>query len=1160
MEALRFTLSQQLEPDENEFVYTVAAEFPTITYRAGIPAAMNSLSLAHRLGSFETLPEDARGIRAVVAHKTKENALRAYARNNEYQFRWRKMIWIYELHKTIDVVDVPPPEGGKDDPILADRVVTTGRSFSVNRIAFVPRSLRELALLHGSAKPMLPALDWKSEEVYSQPTLKLAKDKCNENVAQAYDVSDAQRAETAATNPASSNQDDAESLARCIQQKPELLAQVISLLLREEIDSELAPAPKRRAKDSSTQYSPSVFDDTLQPSTIEGSPQPVPVRTAQQWEEYAASHNLAYLPSTESLWNDDLGEVEILEPPPAPTTQRAPAVTATRTSSEGSQVPEALPDLPTSFPLDELAGPSGSNRDGLPQSNGPQVPESDLDLALSLLPESFRGEDVVSSLGSAGVSSAVGGLPQPNAPPVAVLPESDLDLALSILPESFRGEIVVPPLGDAGVSGAVGPLPTPQVPAVESIPESDLDLALSILPESFRGEDVISQPGTSGVSSGVTGLPAPNVPAVEIIPEDDLDLALSILPESFRGETIAYQPGNTGVSHPVGVQSTTKAPTAEELLRQLPSVPQNNPSGDRNKAASSRSRQSLPKQCCPLNSRKRDCIPCPQLKGEASKPKGDARQPAQKFTPQSFKELAKTKAQEEFRALAKRLNLPSMETVKAMAKLREDFNLRIPSKIKAWINKASPGIFLIGASLPFYITDVVETFRQNSTDLEKAAAATAIFPILGCSTRLASELEKGEAGVILGARISLCYAADLLLFTPAFPVAIMLHVLSSSMSGLQLLDPEYVKMRRDEAWDKHYQNIIDHYTSKEWDAKIESWYLDEMTNISVTISEERGTLAAVEALARLQPDDSDAAPAELEAGRQYNATERTFCNSLRSSRRQLERGLPGATWLSAQATGFNNKYIGLYESQAAVHHRMTPEKHRYVSGGMPMLWVPSGTQRMLDRQFRSKIDPVVETLNRTVMDHVKLDEFVKTVQSRTLKVMPLPSECACSVNIDEIESAGVKTPPEVSDEQLKQTLLCAASMGYNDIIEKLITWSIDLSVRDEDGNTPLILAVKNGYEDTAQLLLKLQDAIWTGETLPPGTKASEAAPEAAAEPPQGSPSKEWMERNKKSLGVRNLEGVNVLEMAQANGLDKVVELIQRATGDGMTSGAVPASS
>ncbi|RDA94393.1 hypothetical protein CP533_2247 [Ophiocordyceps camponoti-saundersi (nom. inval.)] len=896
-----------------------------------------------------------------------------------------------------------------------------------------------------------------------------------------------------------------------IQKKPELVAQAISLLLREELDSELAPPPKRRLKEPSSQPHTSVFDDAVKPSKIEGSPPPPPpIPYARQWEQYAARNNLAYLPSNEALWDDDLGEIEVLEIRPS-RNQQAAGVASTSTVLEDFQVPEVLPELPPSFSLDQLS-------------------------------DSVRNPDIS------------------NAPTIAETPGTDFGLALSILPEDLQEKGSLSPLDSSRLTPSVKGLPTLNVPTIGGIPETDLELALSELPGGFEGEEVFSPLDTSEPPFEIEMPATPDVPTIiEELLDADLDYALSIIPDTFQGKDVVTQPVISGASTAAGGKPATKEPIAEELLKGLPSVPQHDPSRDRKKAADkgSRSKQKLPKQCCSFNSRKRDCIPCPQLKGESPPPKSDARKPVQKFTPQSFKELAKAKAQEEFKTLAKRLKLPSLETVKAMARLREDFNLRIPSKIKAWISKASPGIFLLGASLPFYIADVVETFQRNSTDLEKAAAVTVMLPILGCSARLASELGKGETGAILGARISLCFAGDLLLFTPAFPVAIMLHMLSSSMGGLQLLDPNFVKTRRDEAWNKHYQTIIDHYSSKEWDTKVGTWYLDEMTNISITVSEQRGTLDAVKVLAQLQEDAGDTGPAELELVKQYNATERTFCTSLRSSRRQLEKELPGATWLSAQATSFNKKYIKLYESQAAVHHRMTPEKHRYVSHGMPMLWVPSGFQKTLNKQFRSKIDPVVETLKKTVMDQVKLEEFAETVQSRTLKIMTLPSECDCSVNIDDIESAGVKPPCDASEEQLAETLLCAASKGYNDVIEKLMTWSINLDVTDEDGNTALILAVKNGYEDTAQLLLKLQDAIWTGgETLLSEAKASEHPPQALTDPSEGLPWNEWIDKNRKWLGVRNLAGVTALEMARVNGLDKVVELIQRATG--MTSGALSA--
>jgi ankyrin repeat protein len=69
---------------------------------------------------------------------------------------------------------------------------------------------------------------------------------------------------------------------------------------------------------------------------------------------------------------------------------------------------------------------------------------------------------------------------------------------------------------------------------------------------------------------------------------------------------------------------------------------------------------------------------------------------------------------------------------------------------------------------------------------------------------------------------------------------------------------------------------------------------------------------------------------------------------------------------------------------------------------------------------------------------------------------------------------------EIGEDEIKETknfypmfLLGAASGGNTERVTELVRLGADVTVRDEQGNTPLNLAVRNGHIETAKELIRL---------------------------------------------------------------------------------------
>ncbi|KAF4594801.1 Bordetella pertussis toxin A [Ophiocordyceps camponoti-floridani] len=921
------------------------------------------------------------------------------------------------------------------------------------------------------------------------------------------------------------------------------MSQITNILLEEEIDPELAPVAKKRKTTSSRNP---YLDVAVSPAVFRPQPQPQPIPHP--------SPGLSHLPEIDHLFPDESGNTMLSKkvPPVVPARASAEELLEGWDASESPyagptgdilkdwELPDELLDLPSSPQRKQAATNMRAGfeiRDLLPEDL--EAPEGSWRPSPALRPE-LVAADSSTSLNTPGDPHEdrepdTPSPPQPergpadSSTPVTTtedsleeweLPDDLPDLTASPELEQAAAEGPLENLED--LEGLSSPISADGLPTGARFDFNSRDVL-------FLGDDKSQQSadrrkGTSSTSSRER--PMAGHEAGLVRPGKSLS--------SVGGKTADFQPQHAG-----------RTKSIEKLLSSLPPVPQNDPARQTQRAPKRKQgpKPESSKQCCQFNKRKRDCVPCPVPKQSSKKiqPTG------KKFSTQKLDEMALAKAQEHLQDLAKRLKLSTMQISKALGRLRQDFQIRVPKPFKTL---ASKGMLALTFGLPFYVTDILQTFQRDSTDLEKAAAVTVIVPIVGCSTRLASEKEKGLSAADTTAitSMALCYAADALLFTPAFPFAVMLHFLSSITGSMQLLDKGFVQGRRDQAWEGHYQEIIKQMTSGPWHDKMTDWYLDEMLNISVTVSEARGILDVVSIVKEqeLNQTATRAQQAKVEASLHNETIERSFCASLRNTRRQVMKQLPGADWLKTQAHQLNGKFIDLYRTQAELYHRMTPEKNQFMAPGSPMIWVPRGFQDALDRQFRALIDPILDHLSKTVTDRVKLEEFASKIRSHALQIMALPPSCGCPVDIDEIEAAGQKPSPSMSGQDLKKTLLCAASRGYNDILEKLRGWHVDLEATDEQGNTALMLAVQKGYEDTAAYLVAWQDAknmVSSSQTVAaalwvPGSLIGSWDKWA----PKGS-----TENNGRILGIRNQAGETAADIAKRNGLERVVELIRKAT-------------
>lgn len=154
-----------------------------------------------------------------------------------------------------------------------------------------------------------------------------------------------------------------------------------------------------------------------------------------------------------------------------------------------------------------------------------------------------------------------------------------------------------------------------------------------------------------------------------------------------------------------------------------------------------------------------------------------------------------------------------------------------------------------------WVNGIVQSFRTDSTDLDKASAFTAIIPFVGCSVTMAAGAEKGHDIDLVTIDAVLCGIADVLLFGPLAPFGFALHFVRAVMSFFpHPPEPptlEEMQERRDDSWTevlkKVYGTVYSHSgtePTQSFAAKLESVFVIDTVSV---LSEAAGRIGALNA-------------------------------------------------------------------------------------------------------------------------------------------------------------------------------------------------------------------------------------------------------------------------------------------------------------------------
>ncbi|PHH64017.1 hypothetical protein CDD81_5122 [Ophiocordyceps australis] len=179
------------------------------------------------------------------------------------------------------------------------------------------------------------------------------------------------------------------------------------------------------------------------------------------------------------------------------------------------------------------------------------------------------------------------------------------------------------------------------------------------------------------------------------------------------------------------------------------------------------------------------------------------------------------------------------------ARAKASRKLPRPSNLKGIAVKGASGIMVV-AALGFYIDSMIDVFNRTSTALEKAAVATSIVTMVGCTVRAVDNQVKGTPDIL---DTSLCLMGDMLLFTPLWALGIAIHIgrflipiIESIIDFRQRTTPEALQRARLQGWKEFTDRAEQYLSSSEFEDQLELQLQGELVGIMYEASEERGLI------------------------------------------------------------------------------------------------------------------------------------------------------------------------------------------------------------------------------------------------------------------------------------------------------------------------------
>ncbi|PFH57549.1 hypothetical protein XA68_14885 [Ophiocordyceps unilateralis] len=377
------------------------------------------------------------------------------------------------------------------------------------------------------------------------------------------------------------------------------------------------------------------------------------------------------------------------------------------------------------------------------------------------------------------------------------------------------------------------------------------------------------------------------------------------------------------------------------------------------------------------------------------------------------------------------------------------------------------------AALPFYFRDVAGIFHTKMRIWDQVAVAMSIVPVIGCAAQTVADAQNGMVPVLPS---MLCFVGDILLFTTASLMGLLVRSIGALMEEEEKHGVDYILLSHDQGWNEHFDQVKAYLDSAEWTAKMTSQFLRETALIVFAVAEQKSLLEASKLLLqRNGVSDRERKQAEQVMDALYNETLRTMCVKIRERKRWFQMDLPLGVvkWVRDQAQHYNDEFLSRYRAVMEKEYAAKVHVQSMREGRFPVHWQWKEKQR---REFEDKVDDISHHVSRRGSHHFNESVIIELVRSYASRELMLPSECSCVTEVYEVErilDEQLLWPEKSLAETLSDQLSCSMSSSQERVIIRLLTTGrLDANAQDDNGNTALTRASAQGNVGVVRAVLK----------------------------------------------------------------------------------------
>lgn len=219
------------------------------------------------------------------------------------------------------------------------------------------------------------------------------------------------------------------------------------------------------------------------------------------------------------------------------------------------------------------------------------------------------------------------------------------------------------------------------------------------------------------------------------------------------------------------------------------------------------------------------------------------------------------------------------------------------------------------ATLGLYVNEVIQAFSTNTSALQRTVVLTSLVPMVGCAVQATANAVNRTPDPL---DINLCFVGDILLFTPAMPLGVLIHIgrfvaeaLGAAKAEAKQRKIEAIDHSRVEAWTRYVEQVKNHFASDGFQSGLEMQIQADIAAILFKASEVAGIVRDnIDQVRKAAPAESVRFINNAETQALRAIGQRT-CHDISQAKQSLANGARKAVeaWLANEAQKFNDEFF-----------------------------------------------------------------------------------------------------------------------------------------------------------------------------------------------------------------------------------------------------------